>query len=77
MICKIIFISKFFRTASNVGRQGLNKRRNPSQIFNQTQNNSNRIGSSNISGKSNVRSRSKSYERPKGDLYKKIETMEN
>ena len=54
----------------------MNTRSTLKQNYNQGQSGNNRPESSNRSGTSNARSGSKLFERPKGDLYKKIDSME-
>ena len=76
---------RFFRTASknnyvrvrsNFGRQNSNRRSTSKHNNNQGQSGDYRPGSSNRSGTRNARSGSKLFEKPKGDLFKMIETME-
>ena len=68
--------NSYVREKSNLGRQNLNVRSTSKTGYNQRQNSSNRPWSTNRPGGNDVRSVSKSFEGPKRELYKKIETIE-
>ena len=67
--------SNYVRDRSNFGRQNLNARSNSRQNFNQGQNR-NKSRSAYKPGTLNARSGSKLLERPKSEMFTKVENLE-